>query len=230
MKANTPSLIFYFIACTLVVFFKITENDSLVLYTKSIIVPLIFIYYLITNNYEISWVKVLVFLFSFVGDLFNLLQFNDAGLGALLSFLFVYLLLLKLVFDDFRYSKLNKGDHIPMLVSFLFIVSICVSILSLNFERMKLDFSLYILYGVVLSLLSFFSIVNYLKKANYTFFSMVVMCVCSMISDAFFVINKFYLNLYAFSFIAIFVQVFSYFFMVTYFIEKDKYHQRVKRI
>ena len=151
-------------------------------------------------------------------------------MGALLCFLFVYILLLKLVLDDFRYSKLNKGDHISMLVSFLFIASICISILSLNFERMKLNFSLYILYGVILSLLSFFSIVNYLKKPNYTFFCMVVTCVCSMISDAFFIINKFYLNLFAFSFIAIFVQVFSYFFMVTYFIEKDKYYQRVKRI
>ncbi len=229
MKANIPSLIFYFIACTLVVVFKIIENDSLVLYAKSIIVPLIFIYYLITNNYKISWIKLLIFLFCFVGDIFNLLQFSDSGLGALLSFLFVYLLLLKLVIDDFKYLKLNKGDRIPMLVSFFFIATICISILSLNFERMQLDFSLYILYGVTLSLLSFFSFVNYFKKGNYTFFCLVVMCGCFMISDVFFVINKFYLNLYAFSFIAVFVQVFSYFFMATYFIENDRYHLKIKK-
>ncbi|SHG18167.1 YhhN-like protein [Flavobacterium fluvii] len=226
MKTNTPSLFFYFIACALVVFFKITEDDSLVLYTKSIIVPLIFMYYLITNNYKINWTKGLVFLFCFIGDIFNLLQFNDSGLGALLSFMLVYVLLLKLAVDDFKYLKLNKEDCVPMLVSFFFIATICTSILSLNFERMKLDFSLYILYGITLSLLCFFSIINYLKKVNYTFFCLIVMCGCFMISDVFFVINKFYLNLYAFSFIAVFVQVFSYFFMATYFIENDRYHQR----
>lgn len=225
MKANLPSLIFYFFACTLVIFFKITENDALVLYTKSIIVPLIFIYYLITNDYKISVIKALVFLFCFIGDLFNMLQFNDSGLGALLSFLLVYILLLKMAIDDFKYSKFNRGDRLPMLISFFFIAAICISILSLNFERMKLNFSLYILYGVILSVLTFFSIINYLKKGNYTFFCLVVLCGCSIISDAFFVINKFYLNLYAFSFIHVFVQVFSYFFMATYFIEKDKYYK-----
>lgn len=226
MKANRPSLIFYFIACALVVFFKITEDDSLVLYTKSIIIPLIFMYYSITNNYKIDRVKGLIFLFCFIGDIFNLMQFNDSGLGALLSFLFVNILLLKLAVDDFKYLKLKKEDNIPMLVSFFFIATICTSILSLNFERMKLDFSFYVLYGIILSLLTFFSIINYLKKGNYTFFCLVVMCGCSMISDVFFIINKFYLNLYAFSFITVFVQVFSYFFMATYFIENDRYHQR----
>lgn len=227
MKANLPSLIFYFLACTLVVVFKIIENDSLVIYVKSVIVPLIFIYYLITNNYKISGIKSLIFLFCFVGDIFNLLQFNDLGLGALLCFLFVYILLLKLAIDDFKYLKLNKKDRIPILVSFFFIATICISILSLNFERMQLNFSLYILYGVTLSLLTFFSIVNYLKKENYTFFCLVVMCSCFMISDIFFVIDKFYLDLYAFSFINVSFQIISYFFMVTYFIENDRYHMRL---
>lgn len=227
MKANLPSLIFYFLACTLVVVFKIIENDSLVIYVKSVIVPLIFIYYLITNDYKISGIKSLIFLFCFVGDIFNLLQFNDLGLGALLCFLFVYILLLKLAIDDFKYLKLNKKDRIPILVSFFFIATICISILSLNFERMQLNFSLYILYGVTLSLLTFFSIVNYLKKENYTFFCLVVMCSCFMISDIFFVIDKFYLDLYAFSFINVSFQIISYFFMVTYFIENDRYHMRL---
>ena len=227
MKANLPSLIFYFLACTLVVVFKIIENDSLVIYVKSVIVPLIFIYYLITNDYKISGIKSLIFLFCFVGDIFNLLQFNDLGLGALLCFLFVYILLLKLAIDDFKYLKLNKKDRIPILVSFFFIATICISILSLNFERMQLNFSLYILYGVTLSLLTFFSIVNYLKKENYTFFCLVVMCSCFMISDIFFVIDKFYLDLYAFSFINVSFQIISYFFMVTYFIENDRYHLRL---
>lgn len=229
MKANSPSLFLYFTACALVVFFKALEQDSYVLYAKSIIIPSLFIYYLITNNYKIAGVKVLIFLFCFIGDIFNLLNFSDSGIGALLSFLFVYLLLLKLSVDDFRYLKFEKEDSVPILVLFFFIATICFTILSLKFERMKLDFSFYVFYGITLSLLSFFSISNFLKKGNYYYLNLTLMCVCFMISDAFFMIYKFYLNLYAFSFISVFVQVLSYFFMATYFIENDKLYQRIKQ-
>ena len=223
MNLNRPSLILYFTACILVVFFKVLENDLCVLYTKSIIIPLVFIYYLITNQYKISLIKALIFIFCFIGDIFNLLNFEISPLGALLSFLFVYLLLLKLSYDDLRTLKFNKSDRLPILVSFFFITVISTSILSLKFEKMKFDLSLYIIYGIALSLLIFVSVTNYIKKTNYAFLNLVIMCLCFMISDIFFVINKFYLSLYAFSFIHVFVQVFSYFFMVTYLIENDKY-------
>jgi len=228
MKLNRPSLILYFTACILVVLFKVLEYDLYVLYLKSIIIPLVFIYYLITNEYKISWTKALVFLFCFLGDIFNLLKFDISALGALLSFLMVNLLLLKLSYQDFRRLKFGKSDRLPILVSFFIIAIISTSILSLKFEKMKFDLSLYIIYGIILSLLIFVSITNYIKKPNFTFLNLLVMCICSMVADVFFLINKFYLSLYAFSFIHIFVQVFSYFFMVTYFIENDKYLQKIK--
>jgi hypothetical protein len=222
MKSERPSLILYFTFSLLVVFFKMLRWDSCVLYTKSIIIPLLFIYYFIANNYKITRIKALIFLFCFIGDIFNLLNFKISALGALLSFLMVNLLLLKLSYDDFRSLKFDKSDVIPILISFIFVGTISFSILSLNFEKMVFDFSLYIIYGVILSLLIFVSISNYIKKPNYTFMNLVLMCLCFMISDAFFMINKFYLSLYAFSFIQVAIQVFSYFFMVTYFIENDK--------
>lgn len=228
MNLNRPSLILYFTACIFVVLFKALEYDLCVLYLKSTIVPLVFIYYLITNEYKITWTKALVFLFCFIGDIFNLLNFDISALGALLSFLIVNLLLLKLSYQDFRRLKFSKSDRLPIFVSFFFITIISTSILSLKFEKMKFDLSLYIIYGIILSLLIFVSITNYIKKTNFTFLNLVVMCICSMVSDVFFLINKYYLSLYAFSFIHIFVQVFSYFFMVTYFIENDKYLQKNK--
>ncbi|WP_363269323.1 lysoplasmalogenase family protein [Flavobacterium sp.] len=229
MKPNKPSLLLYFTACILVVIFKLLEYDSYVLYTKSVIVPLIFIYYFITNNYRITWIKAVIFLFCFIGDVFNLLNFDISPLGALLSFLFVYLLLLKLAYDDFRCLKFNERDRFPILISFFFIVTISTSILNLKFEKMVYDFSLYVIYGIILSILIFVSVTNYIKKPNNTFMNLVIMCGCAMVSDAFFIINKFYLSLYVFSLIQVSVQVFSYFFMVTYFIENDRYHLKNKK-
>ncbi|TRX21906.1 hypothetical protein FNW25_15250 [Flavobacterium franklandianum] len=153
MKLNRPSLILYFTACVFVVLFKVLEYDLYVLYLKSIIIPLVFMYYLITNEYKISWTKALVFLFCFIGDVFNLLNFDVLALGALLSFLIVNLLLLKLSYEDSKRLKFNKSDRLSIFVSFFFIAVISFSILNLKFEKMKFDLSFYIIYGIILSLL-----------------------------------------------------------------------------
>lgn len=228
MKCDRPSLCLYFAACILVMLFKILRWDACMLYAKSIIIPLIFIYYFIANNYKITCLRALIFLFCFIGDIFNLLKFEISALGALCFFLIANLLLLKLSFDDFRNLKFDKNDRFPILISFLFIAAICISVLSLQFENMVFDFSLYVIYGIVLSFLIFISITNYIKKTNYAFLNLSIMCLCFLISDVFFIINKFYLSLFSLSFIGTTVQVFSYFFMVTYFLENDK--NRLKQI
>lgn len=229
MKLNKPSLILYFIVFALVVLFKILGWNAYVLYAKSLIIPLLFVYYFITNNYSISWLKALILLLCFIGDLFNLLQFEISPLGALISFLLAYVLLLKLAFDDFRGLKFNERDHIPIFVLFVFVAVIFISILSLNFENMIYDISLYVIYGIVLSVLVFISLVNFIKNPNNAFMNLLLMCVGSMVSDVFFVINSFYLSLYTFSFIQVTVQAISYFFMINYFIENDKYLLNTKR-
>jgi len=171
----------------------------------------------------------MIFLFCFIGDIFNLLQFEISPLGALMSFLLVNLLLLKFSFDDLRTLKFDERDRIPIVISLLFILAISISVLSLRYENIVFDFSLYIIYGIALAILNFVAITNYLKKSNYAFMNLVIFCVGSMISDVFFMINKFYLPLFAFGFIQVSVQVFSYFFMVTYFIENDKYRLKTKK-
>jgi len=230
MATNKPSLCFYISACFLVVIFKLLGLNSYMLYVKSAIIPLIFIYYFITNNYKISFAKAMIFLFCFIGDIFNLLQFEISPLGALMSFLLVNLLLLKLSFDDLRTLKFDERDRIPIVISLLFILAISISVLSLRYENIVFNFSLYIIYGIALAILNFVAITNYLKKSNYAFMNLMIFCAGSMISDVFFMINKFYLPLFAFGFIHVSVQVFSYFFMVTYFIENDKYRLKTKKI
>lgn len=229
MATSKPSLCFYISACFLVVIFKLLGLNSYMLYVKSAIIPSIFIYYFISNNYKISFAKAMIFLFCFIGDIFNLLQFEISPLGALMSFLLVNLLLLKFSFDDLRTLKFDERDRIPIVISLLFILAISISVLSLRYENIVFDFSLYIIYGIALAILNFVAITNYLKKSNYAFMNLVIFCVGSMISDVFFMINKFYLPLFAFGFIQVSVQVFSYFFMVTYFIENDKYRLKTKK-
>lgn len=228
MKPNSPFLVLYFITCVVAVLFKILQYDLLVPYARTVIILLIFFYYLITNKYKIKLVKVLIFGFCFIGSIFKLTLFDFSILGALFSFLIVNLLLLKLSYDDFIHIKYNKNDNLSTFVLLFFIATLCVSILNLKFEKLEIDFSLYVIYGIVLSALSFFCIINYIKKQNYAFLNLLLMVLCFNISDIFYFINKFYITLYALSFIHVVLQVCSYFFMVSYFIENDKYLLRSK--
>ncbi|OOG71627.1 hypothetical protein B0E44_09975 [Flavobacterium sp. A45] len=77
-------------------------------------------------------------------------------------------------------------------------------------------------FGIILSVLSIISIINYIKKGSYAFFNSMLMCLCFIITDIFFVLYKFYFYNYAFTLISIITQFLSYFFMVNYLLEKDK--------
>lgn len=222
MKANSPSLIVYFAVCLFTIGSNLLGEYVLVSYAKAVLIPSIFIYYLITNNYKIDIIKGGIFIFCFIGDILNFLKLDESTILALISFLCAYLFLLKLVIDDFRKLRLNEKDIVSTLVVMFLISLICITVLSLKFEKMKLDFSIYIMYGVVLSFLSFFSIVNYMKRGSYAFFNLILMAICFIISDIFFILNNFYIKLSVFSLTGIIPQVLCYFFMVNYFIENDK--------
>jgi len=222
MKASTPSLILFFLASVLAVIFKLMGYNDLVLCTKSIIIPSLFIYYLVSNNYKLSGLKALIFLLFFVRDIFITLAIKESALGAFLCVLVVYVLLLYIAQKDIKYLKFNYGDSLPVFILICGITFICYSVLNLKLENLELDFQLYVAFGIVLSVLSIVSILNYIKKGSYVFFNAMLMCICFIISDIFFVLYKFYFYNYVFTLISIVTQFSSYFFMVNYFLEKDK--------
>jgi hypothetical protein len=222
MKASTPSLILFFVASFFAILFKMLEYNSLVLYAKSIIIPSLFIYYLVSNNYRVTLIKALIFLLCFMRDVFILLNIKESALGSFLSILFVYLILLILSLKDFRRLKFNYKDSTSILTLVLLLGTICYSVLNLKLEGLDLSFSLYVIFGIVLTLLSVVVLSNYIKNESYVFVNSMMMCVCFIITDIFFVLYNFYFKLYVFSLISVVTQVLSYFFMVKYFIAKDQ--------
>jgi uncharacterized membrane protein YhhN len=222
MKASIPSLILYFSACVATVLFNLTEQESLLIFAKSMVVPSIFIYYLITNNYKIDLIKTGIFLFSFIGDVFILMKYDHSETGSILSFLIVYLLIIILFVRSFKNVNLNKLGILSLLGVMIIIAYLSITILSLQFEKMKTDFTVIIIYSIVLSIVICFSVINYIIKSSYAFLNLVIMSICFLLSDVFYILNAFYLSLSTFSLIETLTQVFSYYFMVNYFIENDK--------
>lgn len=222
MKASTPSLILFFITSVLAIIFKLIGCDALVLFFKSIIIPSLFIYYLVSNNYKLSLLKAVIFLLFFIRDVFNTLDISESAMGAFLCVLTVYVLLIYLAQKDFIHLKFSFGDSFSVLILILGIATICYSVLNLKLENLELDFSLYAAFGIVLCILSIVSIINYIKNGSYALFNAMLMCICFIITDVFFVLYKFYFYNYVFTLISIITQFSSYFFMVNYFLEKDK--------
>jgi hypothetical protein len=222
MKANTPSLILFFLTSLLAIVFKLLNYDMLVLVMKSIIIPSLFIYYFVTNDYKITFFKAIIFLLFFVRDVFNTLNIKESALGSFLCVLVVYVLLIYLALKDFKDFSFNFKDNLRLLVLTGVIGLICFSVLNLKFESLELDYSLYVIFGVILSVLSIISIRNYINNGSYAFFNAMLMCICFMITDIFFVLYKFYFYNYVFTLTSIITQFLSYFFMVNYFLEKEK--------
>ncbi|MGQ7944516.1 hypothetical protein [Flavobacterium sp. WC2509] len=225
MKANTPSLILFFITSALVVVFKLLGDDMMLLCAKSMIIPSLFIYYFVSNNYKISFLKATIFLLLFVRDVFNTLRIKESAMGSFLCVLLVYILLLYIAQKELEFFEFNYRDLISISILIFGVGSICYSILKLKLENLELDFSMYVFFGIILSFLSIVSVINYIKSGSYAFFNGVLMCICFVITDIFFVIYKFYIYNYAFTFISLITQFLSYFFMVNYFLEKDKVNQ-----
>lgn len=226
MKANKPSLILFFLALLCTIIFDWAEQDVFALYAKAIVLPAIFIYFLISSEFKIGKTEGLIFLFCFIGQVFDLMDVETSEIGAAICFLIVYLLLIKLFIQDHEKIKLAKKDILPVSIVIIFIVYLLVSVLSLQFDNMQKFNFLYIIYGIVLGILSFFSFVNYITKGTHISLLMSLMAISYIFSDIFYIFNEYFSYSIVLVLIRDITQILAYFFMVEYFLEKAKIHKK----
>lgn len=226
MKANKPSLILFFLALLCTIIFDCTQQDFFALYAKAVVLPAIFIYFLISNEFKIGKTESLIFLFCFIGQVFDLMDVEVSEIGGVICFLAVYLLLVKLFIQDHEKIKLAKKDILPVSIVIIFIVYLLVSVLSLQFDNMKKFNFLYTFYGIVLGVLSFFSFVNYITKGTHIALLMSLMAISYIFSDIFYIFNEYFSYSVVLVLIRDITQILAYFFMVEYFLEKAKIHKK----
>ena len=222
MKANKPSLILYFLALLLTIIFDWTGQDFLAMYAKAIVLPAIFFYFFISSEFKIGKTEAFIFLFCFVGQVFDLMDVEVSEIGGVLSFLVVYLLILKLFIVEREKIKLAKKDILPVSIVVIFIVYLLVSVLSLQSDNMKRFSLLYTFYGIVLSVMSCFCFVRYITKGTYIALIMSLMAICYIFSDIFYIFNEYFSHSIVLVLIRDITQIVAYFFMVEYFLLRTK--------
>lgn len=227
MKANKPSLILFFLALLFTIIFDWTGQEFLGVYAKAIVLPSIFIYYLISSEFKIGKTEGLIFLFCFIGQVFDLMDIEVSEIGGVLCFLVVYLLIVKLFMREHERIKLAKKDILPTSIVVIFIVYLLVSVLSLQLDSMKKFNIIYTFYGIVLSVLSCFSFISYITKGTHLALLMSLMAISYIFSDIFYIFNEYFSYSLVLVLIRDITQILGYFFMVEYFLEKAKIQKKI---
>jgi hypothetical protein len=227
MKANKSSLILFFLALLCTIIFDCTQQDIFALYAKAVVLPAIFIYFLISNEFKIGKSEGLIFLFCFVGQVFDLMDVEVSEIGGVVCFLAVYLLLVMIFIREHERIKLAQKDILPVSIVIIFIVYLLVSVLSLQFDNLKKFNIIYAFYGVVLSVLSYFAFVSYITKGTHLALLMSLMAISYIFSDIFYIFNEYFSYSIVLVLIRDITQILAYFFMVEYFLEKAKIHKKI---
>jgi len=226
MKPNKPSLILFFFGLLCTIIFDWAEQDFFATYAKAIVLPAIFIYYLISSEFKIGKIESLIFFFCFVGQVYDLMDVESSEIGGVLSFLIVYVLIVVIFIREHERIKLTRRDILPISIVVVFIVYLLISVLSLQLDSMRKFIMIYTVYGIVLSFLSYFCFVSYITKGTHIALLMSLMAISYIFSDIFYIFNEYFSYSVVLVLIRDTTQILAYFFMVEYFLEKARIQRK----
>jgi hypothetical protein len=223
MKLQSVIKALYFLACIFTILFSTIGKIDWMLWSKAFVLPSALWYYLNATNYKIDFVQAGVFISCFIGDIYRLIFPNNYETGQVLSFLTAYILLLYYIFPSF--IKINLKYKYNLLLLVLIVISLSTLsyfILTLKFEKMQINILYLILYSVILETLFCVAMVEYNHRITLVSVNLLMLIILFVFSDMFYMIDKFYLSFIVFNFTQIFTQVFSYYFLVIFFILNNK--------
>lgn len=217
MKDSLPSLVLFLTAGTLALVAKICDIEILMIVAKPMVIPAIFYYYLQTKTRKIDvWFTVAIWSF-FISDM-TMVLFPQSGIALIMiTCMLSYLILLKFAIDDCNVIKFNAFNIVFLSLLLLLLSYILFTILNLNIDSIISNYMLYLVYGIILILLVAVSVFNYLSDNTTNFLHLCSMALCMLVSDLFFCIYRFIIQLPVIDHINLFTQFMSYFFMVKYF-------------
>ncbi len=222
MKANTPALILYFTACISSILLYLIGQEWLVGYAKAVVVPAIFYYYWVSSKFRIEFMKILVFLSYFIGEVIFMMDYEHSFMASLWSFFVGNLLLLWYFILDLKRVRLRSIDIFPILFVVALLTYLFISIINLKFDENEKYFTTFTLYGIGLETLGVATVMNFICRGSKAAVYGVLMFICLLLSDIFYLLYNYYLYLPVFHVITISNQVLSYFFMALYFLERNK--------
>lgn len=217
MKFNlNPGLLVYIIASIVSLIVKALGYENAFFLLKPIIVPAIYFYYLQIENYSPKFWFSIVILLSYISDMIVLFYFTNDEVPIAILNMAIYIILIFYFLKQANVKSFKGIKIIVFLISSVTLIFIANIVLSLMESLDDTKFTMYIFYGVILSMLTSIAIFNHLNSSNYSSFYGLMICICCIFTDIFFVIYNFYMRLEIFILINLAAQFISYYYMVNF--------------
>ena len=209
----------YVFFCLSTIYFNTVDNMEGMTWSKAFVVPTILLVYLQHSNWKISFLKAAIFASCFLGDTYRLISPDNYETGQVLCFLIGYLFLLYYLFPEFIKKNLQQKQNVFITaLTVTCLTSLSYFILNLNFDALETNPYILMFYSLILAILICTAILEYNRKPDEVSVNLLMLTMFFVFSDAFYIINKFYLSFSLFNFIQITTQVFSYYFLLNLFL------------
>lgn len=218
MKTKAIAYYLYFIACFTALFAIIIDNELLLLFSKPMIIPAIYFYYL-TKTKKANFPFTIVMMLSFIGDTIILLKIKDP-LFIMVPYYLSYLILIGFIVSDISRTKAVLGNVLLSLLVLLghaLMLYLVLDLQTMDGRKFILPFSIY---GITLSLMVTLSVYNYLSDRSISGFYLLIGCGCCLVSDVFYVMYNEHFHIPILSYINSAMQFFTYIFLVKYILKR----------
>lgn len=222
---NAALVLFFGALILYLVSFFINSSD-LELFSRPVIIPAIYYYYYVSVKGKINILFSLAMLCYFIGEILFMISAQDFLTIALIFFVIPYFIITYFLFQDFLYylkKKKYQANLFSFLIVFLLLSYLIYNVLAFVTDATKLDFGLYVLFGVLLFVICLLAFLIQLNYSNRTVLFMILMVTTFFVSDMFFVFSKMMNEVFALKIINIFTKQISYFLFVSYFINRTKF-------
>lgn len=231
MESKNASIYLFIIASFLALVASVIDNEWLMILSKPIIIPALLIYYFVSEKKSTSLELLFILLVYFISDAITLVKLESAINYIMILDFVPYVLLIKVVFQDAIKNGFCKINF-ALGVFYFVVLMIAMFFLVDAFVIKQSDFLFpFISYGVILGLYVSISSYNYFRTdfsevASFIF----VAAIFGLIADVIFVFTNMVFNVKALTYIEFALQIISYFYIVTYFIDREKMHLSTKII
>lgn len=221
MNKVKPSIFLYFASSIIVLLSVLFKWKELEFYVKPMVVPSILFYYLQYRYKRINYWLVISLGACFLGDMLLLINNNIPIYYALVCFFLCYMIF---IFYGIK-------DRIPQQYSWITLVQIIIGIGTLLYVLFAiinliepngiLSYTMFIIYGLSLLLLTEIALYNFFSEASKQALYFSIMALSIVISDVFYAFYHFIEPIEMFHYINVFFQLATYYCIVSYFLVRN---------
>ncbi len=220
MRISKTSLIVYFFCCILATISSIFDYNALLLVSFPLIIPSLSFYYFI-NTKKINYLLCLYLFFNFVGDSVGLMNFKDEIYYILIPFFLgniILIIILMQHFEKFKFKVINVISIIIVVGILIFLWNSIMDIFYFYEDGLRLRI---FIFAIPMFLVTFLASYNLIWRINYANLFLFMAISCLLISDMFYVIYNFQIQVYILNVLHFIAQILSYFFIVKYILLRE---------